>query len=299
MLAGLMAMVAFSALAHNPDLIQLPVGDAKLSRTPMRGYVMNCPAAMLGGGAHAPGPWFRSDGTFDFSAKVIVEGAIEWPFQFIISIENMARVIFSNNLPKHPTGMFPIGIDAAAYRYDRNPNTIKPQQFRVELPVIPDMAEAASCLPMGAIGFLLTGGVLFNALDAQGKDAVAHEVLDSCQGHPERRGVYHYHSLTSCLEAYDQRNTHSPLVGYALDGFGIFGRHGENGRLLGNADLDDCHGHTHEIEWDGRRISLYHYHATNEYPYTLGCFRGQPQQLSGSTANLKPPLKSGAKPHPN
>ena len=43
---------------------------------------------------------------------------------------------------------------------------------------------------MGPIGFLLTGGVFFNALDAQGKDAVAHEVQDRCQGHPERSGAY-------------------------------------------------------------------------------------------------------------
>jgi len=23
-------------------------------------------------------------------------------------------------------------------------------------------------------------------------------------------------------------------------------------------------------------VSMYHYHATYEYPYTLGCFRGTP-----------------------
>jgi len=144
---------------------------------------------------------------------------------------------------------------------------------------------------MGTVGFLLTGGVFFNALDAQGKDAVAHEVQDHCQGHPERSGAYHYHHLTTCLEPAASRTTHSPLVGYALDGFGIFGRHGEGGRLLANGDLDECHGHTHEIEWDGRRVSMYHYHATWEYPYILGCFRGTPQRLGGATANLKPPPK--------
>ena len=115
--------------------------------------------------------------------------------------------------------------------------------------------------------------------DAQGKDAVAHEVQDRCQGHPECSGAYHYHSLTTCLEGAGPAGAHSPLVGYALDGFGIHGRHGEGGVVLANADLDECHGHTHEIEWDGRRVSLYHYHATWEYPYTLGCFRGRPQRV--------------------
>jgi twitching motility protein PilT len=69
---------------------------------------------------------------------------------------------------------------------------------------------------------------------------------------------------------------HSELVGYALDGFGIFGRYSEDGQALTNADLDECHGHTHEIEWDGATVNLYHYHAPWEYPYTLGCYQGTP-----------------------
>ena len=44
--------------------------------------------------------------------------------------------------------------------------------------------------------------------------------------------------------------------------------------MLTNADLDECHGHTHAIAWDGRTVTMYHYHATWEFPYVLGCFRG-------------------------
>ena len=39
-------------------------------------------------------------------------------------------------------------------------------------------------------------------------------------------------------------------------------------------DLDECHGHTHEILWDGKRVVMYHYHATWDFPYTIGCLRG-------------------------
>jgi hypothetical protein len=28
------------------------------------------------------------------------------------------------------------------------------------------------------------------------------------------------------------------------------------------------------VPWDGERRTIYHYHFTREYPYTLGCFRG-------------------------
>lgn len=51
---------------------------------------------------------------------------------------------------------------------------------------------------------------------------------------------------------------------------------GEAGNELTNAALDVCHGHTHVIEWDGKATMLYHYHATREYPYTLGCYAGTP-----------------------
>lgn len=43
-----------------------------------------------------------------------------------------------------------------------------------------------------------------------------------------------------------------------------------------NADLDECHGHTHTIDWDGARVAMYHYHATWEFPYVVGCFKGTP-----------------------
>ena len=122
---------------------------------------------------------------------------------------------------------------------------------------------------MGPIGVLRTGAVLFNALDAAGRDAVAHEIQDACFGHPGPNGAYHNHSLTPCLADAGIAETdgvHSPLAGYALDGFGIYGPRGAGGAVMETSDLDECHGHTHEIEWDGRRLSLYHYHATWSYP---------------------------------
>jgi hypothetical protein len=124
---------------------------------------------------------------------------------------------------------------------------------------------------------MLTGGVFFNALDAAGVDAVAHEVRDACDGHPQSAGRYHYHNLTPCVD--DAEAGHSQLMGYAFDGFGIYGLRGEDGRLLTNVDLDACHGHTHDITWDGETVDLFHYHATWEYPYTVGCYRSPPVNL--------------------
>ncbi len=71
-------------------------------------------------------------------------------------------------------------------------------------------------------------------------------------------------------------------MGYALDGFGLFGRYGEAGKVLSNADLDECHGHTHEVVWDGKPTTIYHYHATWEYPYTVGCYRAKPNRATAA-----------------
>ncbi len=64
-------------------------------------------------------------------------------------------------------------------------------------------------------------------------------------------------------------------VGYALDGFGIFGMY-ESGAFVKEESLDVCHGHIHPIMWDESFVSMYHYHVTESSPYTLGCFRGSP-----------------------
>jgi YHYH protein len=103
---------------------------------------------------------------------------------------------------------------------------------------------------------------------------VTHTSWRSRARSSEVSGTYHYHSVTSCVRASDTPGQHSPLVGYAKDGFGLYGNLGEDGKVLTNADLDECHGHAHAIVWNGALTTLYHYHATREYPYTLGCYRG-------------------------
>jgi hypothetical protein len=119
---------------------------------------------------------------------------------------------------------------------------------------------------------------MFNAFDAQGLDAGANEVQDNCDGHPQQQGVYHYHSLSDC--SADTSTGHSALMGYAFDGFGIYGYYDEDGTEIINADLDECHGHVGVIEWDGQMVEMYHYHATREFPYTVGCFKGTPSVRS-------------------
>jgi hypothetical protein len=220
------------------------------------------------------GPWIKSDGTFDLTAKINVQGNAQWTSSFSIKAEAGTQTLATNNLPNHATGTFPVAPNDPAYQYDRNPNRIRAQNLQFVLPSTPTVAAQPSCLHPGPIALLLTGSVIFDALDARARDAVAYEVQDACGGHPERTGEYHYHSLSPCQR--DAGSGHSSLVGYALDGFGLFGLRGENGQTVSNADLDECHGHTHTIPWNGQTLNMYHYHATLEYPYTISCYRGTP-----------------------
>ena len=207
-----------------------------------------------------------------------MDGSVRWPGAKLRETSTKRRRDFSGNgLPKGATtGEFPIKSSDDAYQYDRNPNSIRAQSVSYSLPRHPRAASRPSCLPMGPIGIAKNGVAIFNALDAGDRDAVAHEVQDSCGGHPQQSGVYHYHDIPSCLTRGESKHRASGLVGWALDGYPIYGPRGHGGKLLTDDDLDACHGQMSKVFYEGRWQRIYHYNATLEYPYTLGCFHGTP-----------------------
>jgi hypothetical protein len=267
----------------------LPLGDGKLSSTPEKGSVFACQSRFGGGGAQRAGSWI-SGSHWNPRVKPVVDGEVRWPNAHItISREGDRRVIRANNLPRHPTGIFPIGRRDDAFQYDRNPNHISERDVVLSLPADPKRAAQPSCVPMGLIGVAVSGTAIFNALDGMGRDAPAHEIQDKCGGHPERSGQYHYHDLSPCLtDPAGAAGRHSDLLGYVLDGFGIYGPRGEGGKAIRSSDLDTCHGHGHPVDWDGRRQTIYHYHFTADYPYSVGCFRGTALQINMARPRMDP-----------
>jgi len=270
------AVVALGVALLTPSRADsLPLGDGKVTRAPTIGHVFACPTRFEGGGAFRDGPWIRGT-VWDPAAKPVVGGAVAWPgAQLTITLEGERRVVRANSLPSHPTGVFPIRPDEPAYQYDRNPNAIREQHVLLTLPATPAAAPAPGCLPMGMIAIALSGAPIFSALDAQGRDAPAHEIQDRCNGHPERSSQYHYHNWSPCLRA---ASANAP-VGWMLDGYPILGPRDEQGREITNADLDECHGRTGPVMIDGQVVTTYHYRFTLEFPYTIGCFRGTPVML--------------------
>lgn len=274
------------SVARGPvDLTHLPVGDPRIlmrndgDASPEVGALWLCAVPMDGRGASDTTDWSNSPGTWDYTRKPTVEGSVMWESEFAVTLDGAGnRVITGNGLPSFPTGVFPVAPGTIAYTYDRNPSHIEEHLVNLTLPAIPEVAAAPSCVPYGPSGISLAGNAIYHGASTLGTDAAAGEMLDECGGQSDGTLTYHTHFLSDCLlDALDNcTEGHSALMGYMLDGFGIFGPRGEDGQVLTSEQLDECHGHTHEIDWDGERISLYHYHWTYDFPYNIGCFKGTP-----------------------
>lgn len=278
------------------DKHALPVGDGKYLTHAAKGYVYSCQTSFNGGGAQGATPWI-SGSTWDPSQKPAVQGSVSWPSASVsITTSGANRLITANGLPgDHVTGTFPISSSDPAYQYDRNPNSIKTQSYTYTLPKNPTLAASPSCVGMGAIGIAVDGVLIFNGFDAEGRDAAAHEIQDACAGHPQEAGQYHHHSGSDCV----QPNADG-LFGYAFDGFGIYDERDASGNRLTNDDLDECHGRVSTVTWDGQSKEMYHYVVTDEFPYTIGCFRGTStvSQTGGGGGGGQMPPPGGFPPPP-
>jgi len=192
------------------------------------------------------------------------------------------------------------------------------------IPVIASTVEDFEC-SMGAIGIALNGVQFYGgAVDRTDDDDPGCELLDVssdrgewmgfdfCSGHTGGANgfnPYHYHFPPSCLldqagaraRGANHRETtsvsHSPQIGWALDGFPVYGPRGANGTemehaangCVGSRCLDFCSGREEALP--GVDDFLYRYYVTgptsdlyslpsdpkppaSDYPFTFRCYRG-------------------------
>jgi hypothetical protein len=262
------------------DCTDLPLGDLKESTTPHVGSIDEC-TALSGSPVVATAPWLNTSAkTWNALTKSVVAGSVTWAGTFtdVLSNAGASLTVSGNLLPIDaiPTGTFPIATTDPAYQYDHNPNSIAAHTFSVALPGDPVPAASPTCLGGGTIGVTLTGVAIYNGFDGAGYDAVAREIQDGCHGHPDQSDTYHYHGwLQACVPDLGSATQNSSLLGYALDGFGIYGPW-YGGKILTTADLDACHGTTSPVLWNGVLTTIYHYVSTYDFPYTVGCYKGTP-----------------------
>jgi len=125
----------------------------------------------------------------------------------------------------------------------------------------------------------IDGVALLDWFDANGRDAAAQEVQDSCLGHPNQLAT----TVTPCRRACSARtpgraSPRCSATPWTVSAF--YGPRGAHGKVLTDADLDACHGTTSMLMWNGKKVRMDHSVFTWQFPYTVGCFRGTPTSRS-------------------
>lgn len=207
-----------------------------------------------------------------------------------------------------------IGCDGSEVRVQSNgipdfefvavtPNDLGEQDWDFSFPESPEVAGSTSEIPLlGPVGVSVNGLPLFGPNEGEFPDPygdpVYNGIVDFCLGHTAQQGMYHFHAmLEACAHKGFDRGADqaSPVIAFAFDGFPIYGSWGcvdaectevveyrsgweqsgdpstyawDNYTYVGGeGTLDACNGHVGP-EGD------YHYHATADFPYLVGCYAG-------------------------
>ncbi|GAK93211.1 hypothetical protein JCM19298_1930 [Nonlabens ulvanivorans] len=246
------------------------------------GTVTDCYQIETTGAAtdHQMGPWCPDNIADDATAGGIwLEGGVVYDVDGAF-VQNMATfyndntwLMYDANGDIYTTDTEQECIDAA------NPNVgTAYQNFCVEclpsyitnltttwvIPVTPvlDVTYNFATGPGGPIGGTTgpsTRGIALNGIEFSAPAPVSNILaaytlapFDDAGGHINVNQGYHYHAATGVSTEIAQADLHSGLIGYAMDGHGIYGRLDSNGDAT--TDLDECLGH-----YDDTRG--YHYHV--------------------------------------
>jgi hypothetical protein len=111
------------------------------------------------------------------------------------------------------------------------------------LPIKPKSAGQTCSTANGVMGIMLNGTSIYswqNDLSHNDQGVWRHiaakfEVYDQdiCNGHALTGGDYHHHSFSTCMQTLlnDDGTTHSPVYGYAADGYPVYGPYHASGVL--------------------------------------------------------------------
>lgn len=222
--------------------------------------------------------------------------------QINITCDNQYVYLSSNGMPN--------------YQYiQMTPNALNPQNWTIQWPRYPIYSETPTYLTtnqnnndcpttplLGRIGVVINGIVFFGPTEGPFPDPYGDPnyvgIVDYCGGHTGPQGEYHGHALyQDCLVLNSNDFDPSPILGYALDGFPVYGPYGcldlecneivemqSSYQQISNPTecamdsyefvavdspefLDECNG---RFGPDG----TYRYHTTQSYPYIIGCYHG-------------------------
>ncbi|UWR00359.1 YHYH protein [Rhodobacteraceae bacterium S2214] len=91
--------------------------------------------------------------------------------------------------------------------------------------------------------------------------------LDVCGGHAGRGDDYHYHVAPTCMIAQMENAGPDAIIGWAFDGYPIYGDSNPDGSAIIAGSLDVCNGQTDDTFG-------YRYHTSADAPYIVQCLMG-------------------------
>jgi YHYH protein len=200
----------------------------------------------------------------------------------VITFTDKHLVMKSQNIPNHPVAVFP---DVTGFQ-GGNPGVIRELNQTWSIPLEPKenpnrgaaiTMQNKTALPMGPIGVAVNGVVFYNPFDGPGFDATLQ--MDRCCGHTGPTSQYHYHKYPVCINTpwADDGEAHSPLIGFAFDGFPVYGPYESKGVLAKDSTynpLNDFNVHNDEARGP-------HYHVTpGNFPHIIGGYWGEVEQRS-------------------
>jgi len=98
-------------------------------------------------------------------------------------------------------------------------------------------------------------------------DTVLTGELDQCNGHSGRGDDYHYHASPKCMIAAMANAGPGAILGWAFDGYPIYGSTNPDGSAIAAGELDVCNG-------KGDATFGYRYHTSSGHPYIIQCLSG-------------------------
>lgn len=158
------------------------------------------------------------------------------------------------------------------YCVEGNPEWYEEEVTTYVIPVTPVYQEATTRPGRGGVG-LAFNGVNFDPPAPTEAILAAHTLapLDDGGGHFNPHVGYHYHAATGKTKEVAQEDGHAPMIGYALDGFGIYAQLDEEGQAP--IGLDAVSGHYDEIRG-------YHYHVRSAGEnQIISAFHGVPGSM--------------------
>ena len=187
-------------------------------------YLFALPIALAIGGSAALWAQGNQRGNYRRSAN-----AASYKNEVKIEVKDGFRYITSNGIPDHATGEFPNA---------GNPNSIAPQSYSWKVTTKPAKAAQPSATQLFGVAI---NGVPFDPGTAElwnnnfqwHYEALAGYIVSNRRGlgvdqnlaHVQPNGAYHYHGLPyGLLNKLDYKHKMA-LVGYAVDGFPIYGNY--------------------------------------------------------------------------